>query len=460
MEGNEPPDPPVSPDIDHNYSITPVTFPTSSTPGENPTGKKRTSDMTNNNVPSKQSKSLPIRLRYSNLDKPPYLVHVSRIQSDPTANITLHPVKFGQFLKIQHFPGILNNGLKRVGRNRVSVEFSNPADANSFITHPLIMQNGYSTSIPTYNITRMGVVREIPVDWSPEEISTNLEVPTGCGQIIKARRINRKVITNGSPEWQPTQSVILTFDGQTLPKRVFCCYNSLPVELYKYPTIQCFNCCRFGHTKLQCRSKPRCYKCSQNHTGEGCPAPEDTSVCLYCSGRHFAISKCCPEYVRQTEIKTIMAERYISYEEASKSQPPSYRSFADISKTTFSPLLNSANTSQPIYPQSTTTSYKKTFITPRKPRLTQLPGYDKQAHQDILNEFNIPPATNGCALPNLDHSDSSYTISNLILTLLANILNNKNSTLSNHVATKLNSILQHHNEFTQVSSVEHQKYPE
>ncbi|CAH2103497.1 unnamed protein product [Euphydryas editha] len=138
----------------------------------------------------------------------------------------------------------------------------------------------------------------------------------------------------------------------------------------------------------------------------------------------------CPEYTRQTEIKTIMSERN---EETSKSLYP-------IAPMLISPRLQ---------------------LTPIKPHATQFSGYDKQAHQTILNEFIILSSANGCAIPTENQSaNSNYRISNILITLLVNILNNKDSVVTDHVAKSFFSILQQYNRSTQVSSVACQEHPE
>ncbi|KAJ8720537.1 hypothetical protein PYW08_006002 [Mythimna loreyi] len=88
--------------------------------------------------PNKQPKSQIGCVRYSALDKGPFIVHVSRIETTPNAGTTLHPVNFGKFLISNNIANVLRDGVKRVGRNRVSVEFTSPQDANAFITNSLL----------------------------------------------------------------------------------------------------------------------------------------------------------------------------------------------------------------------------------------------------------------------------------------------------------------------------------
>uniref|UniRef100_A0A2A4JUB7 Endonuclease/exonuclease/phosphatase domain-containing protein n=1 Tax=Heliothis virescens TaxID=7102 RepID=A0A2A4JUB7_HELVI len=334
MERNKPPDPPDPPDI----SFAPVSpnFPLSqfadvacSIAGSevtsladhqyasNQNNRKRSVDDINTTdiIPTKQQRNQIGRSKYSATDKAPFIVHVSRLESQPNAATTLHPVTFGMFLVKNNIGNIVRDGVKKVGRNRVSVEFTSPQDANSFIINSILSKNCYVAAIPTFNITRMGVVTGVPSDLTEDEAKTYLTVPSGCGQVLKVRRIRRKVFRDGIADFKPTETCVITFDGQVLPNRIYCFYTSLPVSQYVYPTIQCRKCCRFGHVESICRSKPRCSKCGHDHPGDGCSISEGEAFCVLCSGNHYANSKSCPELGRQKAIKTIMAEKSLSYAE-------------------------------------------------------------------------------------------------------------------------------------------------
>ncbi|XP_072935944.1 uncharacterized protein [Epargyreus clarus] len=363
------------------------------------------------------------RIRYYiATDNAPFLVHVQKVTQSLSDGATLHPITFGNFLKKNNnvIKNIVNGSLKRIGRNRISMAFANYEDANKFVLSPLLEQNKLKAFIPSFNVTRVGIVKGVPSEWSEEEIKSNISVPIGCGEVINMRRLNYKVIVEGSPVWKPSQSVVLTFDGQILPKRIFMCYNSLSVELYIYPTIQCYNCCKYGHTKVHCRSKPRCYKCGQEHTGDTCSVSEINAYCCSCSGPHFAINKCCPEFERQKRIKLTMAQSCMSYLEASKIHPPISRSYAEV-------LLSEPNTlhSESILStvphSSTNTSTKKTiFLKPRAPP-KQVRGYDKLAHNSLIKDYNPKlSAPNGSAIAKstIEHFSVKDIINELINTLI------------------------------------------
>lgn len=276
------------------------------------------------NRPPKQPKSNVARDRYSATDTGPFIVHVSRIESQPDSGTTLHPINFGLFLFKHKISNIIRDGVKRVGRNRVSVQFNSPQDANAFLSNHELIKNRYRAFIPSFNITRMGVVSGVPTDMTEDEAKTYLTVPPGCGQILKVRRISRKTLRNGISEWKPTETCVITFDGQVLPSRVFCFYTSLSVQQYIYPTIQCRKCCRFGHVEAVCRSKPRCSKCAQDHPGVGCDTPVSNANCVLCSGNHFANNKECPEYGRQRPSKKLWLIRPFLMRKPAKTFQPLY----------------------------------------------------------------------------------------------------------------------------------------
>lgn len=360
------------------------------------------------------------KLKYNIDDRAPFIVHVSKPEPEPRSGTTLHPMEFGRFLFKNNFENVSMDGVKKIGRNRVSVEFKTAADANSFIDSSVLLEAGFSAAIPSYSVSRMGLVRNVPVQWSMEELVQNLKVPTGFGEVIRARRLSRKSVSESNTTvWIPTQTIVLTFSGQKLPTHVYAFYTSLPIETYILPTIQCNRCCRFGHIKTVCRSSPRCFKCSQAHEGDTCVAQSPS--CLHCSGSHPANDPKCPEAVRQKEIKIVMSQENISYLEASARFPKARRSFMDATISSH-PSFNSP----PRVPPSSTVSYKKTVYNTRNRISSPPPGYDKLAHQSIVQT----PSTvfpNGCAIMNNEQPPNDNLIDQLT-NLLLNMLSRFNDT--------------------------------
>lgn len=394
--------------------------------------------------------------KYSSSDGGPFLIHVSRTESDPASGTTLNPIKFGQVMVNSRVQNVARDGIKKVGRNRVCVEFNSAEAANSFLGDPLLAANKFEASIPTFNVTRMGLVRGVPTDLGLEDFIKDVELPPGCGKILKARRLNRKVRKTDGVEWIPTGTVVITFSGQLLPAKIYCCYTSLVVERYLLPTIQCHSCCKFGHVSDQCRSKPKCYKCAKEHMGISCNIHEDDAFCLFCSGRHFATSRTCPEHTRQRTIKDTMSEENISYFEACERFPAVKRTYADAAQ---SPPPQSQFVAYEPQPQPTLSSphsqvqshsYRKTISIPRSPRRPLPQGYDRAAHNAIIGDRDPPPPRNGAALQSPDslqsaahQSHSSDNLLDVLLSLLINMFSKMDDfPLPPNVASKLSQFLQ------------------
>lgn len=405
---------------------------------------------------------------YSTADKGPFIIHVSREVPDPSAGSTIRPIKFGQFLSNHRVGNICADGIKSVGRNRVSVEFRSAGDANKFLDNVnLLNQYKYVASIPTFNITRMGLVRNVPVDMSMEEFAENLEVPNGCGYVVKARRLNRKSIEDSKVTWVPTQAVVLTFRGQVLPVRVFSFHTSLPVEVYQLPTIQCQNCCRFGHVKAQCRSKPRCFKCGKEHTGESCDTVEAQAYCLHCTGNHFASSRVCPELERQKSIKAFMSQNGISYEEAATHFPKLGRSYTEVAQEIFSsPSPSSSSQQAPLSSSNSanTRSYVKTVYAKANTRAPLAKSYDKTSHNEIIStpSSSLPNGYACMSQPQSSNDNRQNFLIETLLNILIELCSTTNSSLPSNVAQKLSQIfaLTAHNGSSVHSPVEPEKSPQ
>lgn len=395
-----------------------------------------------NEPTSNQTPRPPVgRPRYQESDAPPYIVHVQK-ESLANESTILHPVTFGRFLKQNNIQGIVNGSLKRLGRNRIGLSFANFEQANSFLSHEKFVNDNFKAFIPTFNVTRMGVIRGVPSDMSDEEVIANISVPIGCGPIIKIRRFKKKIFINNTTQFVNTGTIVATFDGQVLPTRVFMCYTALPVDLYIYPTIQCYNCCRYGHVKNQCRSTPRCYKCGQGHTGDSCSVDEEDYWCIMCKGYHEAINKKCLEHSRQKAIKETMSKSCISYIEATKMHPTIQKmSYADALVTEpIHPAVSNAhhqrNHSPPI---SLTHSYKKPlFAKPKSPpRMSK--GYDQAAHSKIVRNPSLSELRS-LGKPN-DLKQNNNKITDTIETLIM-LLSKSNIVSPSNVAAVIDALYQ------------------
>ncbi|KAI5641755.1 hypothetical protein NE865_06059 [Phthorimaea operculella] len=329
--------------------------------------------------------------RFMILRTRPYIVHVQFAEENGKSGQLYIPRLF-IFLIPKWNEKYHTERSKRIGRNRLSISFGSWKEANLFVLNEVLAgQRKYTASIPTFNLCRMGIVKGIPESWTHDEIIENIKVPEGYGEILRSRRMNRKTVSaSGVVEWVPTQTVTLTFDGQRMPPRVFAFYSALPVQNYILPTIQCHRCCRFGHTKDKCRSRPRCSKCGEEHDAVSCGVT--VFSCVNCSEDHPATAKLCPEFLRQTDIKKYMSENNESYLEASKIIPNS--------KTLFSEVVGRASTSNSSVPVEPTENRrvwnKKTVTISPKIKKPSAPGYDQKSHNNLIHSFKEPTPANGC----------------------------------------------------------------
>lgn len=381
------------------------------------------------------------KLNYGANDTGPFIVQVVKTD-DSAPGSPFRILKFAQLMHKYSVKGVTKGGIHSTGRSRVTVQFEKADDANQFLSHSFFTENlQYSGAIPMYSVTRSGLVRNIPTDWSLEELVNSIECPNHA-KVIKARRLNRKSVIDGVTSWVPTQTVALTFLGQRLPEKVFCFYTSLPVDLYRLPTIQCNKCCRFGHIKANCRSNARCFKCSQPHEGESCQVKDENGSCLFCSGPHFATNPSCPEHARQKSIKLVMSEESISYSEAARRFRAVRRTFADSSRSTVSasPAPNPQSftpvPSQSQQPQST--SYRKTVFIPRRQAPVLDKGYDKAAHNDITSSPQSAQPNGCCLNPGLSSDDNLMRI---LISALMNFFSRFSDTLPNNVMDMLHQLM-------------------
>ncbi|KFM75518.1 Nucleic-acid-binding protein from mobile element jockey, partial [Stegodyphus mimosarum] len=78
--------------------------------------------------------------------------------------------------------------------------------------------------------------------------------------------------------------------------------------------MRCFQCQRFGHSKISCRGKLTCARCAMvGHDSDTCTA---APLCINCKGEHPAFSRSCPKWKLEKEIQTTKVNKKISYAEA------------------------------------------------------------------------------------------------------------------------------------------------
>lgn len=148
-------------------------------------------------------------------------------------------------------------------------------------------------------------VSYIDLDYDDREISETgmgfnrnaiLHNPTKILEIRRNKKINKN--SDGEPEEIRLNSVVITFEGTSLPTDI-----DIGNVLFKvYPFVrrpkQCRNCWRFNHIAKFCRQKePKCAKCGETHES----ANECEVKCINCKSNHYASDKKCPKFLEATK---------------------------------------------------------------------------------------------------------------------------------------------------------------
>jgi hypothetical protein len=231
----------------------------------------------------------------------------------------LRPDTLGRFLFTNKIKHIVNGSIKQEGKFKIHIEFTTAYAANNFVKNIYIWSNAvYRAFIPTFCVTRMGLIKGVTTEATEQEIKESIELSNpNVGAVLKIRRLNYRDRSEATPVWKPSRTIVITFEGQHLPDHVYIFYNSFAVQTYVYTTVQCFKCGKFGHTTNNCKSSsPKCINCSESHDSRECSVND--YKCLNCNGIHKATSASCPEFLRQKSIKNSMAMDNISFIQASK----------------------------------------------------------------------------------------------------------------------------------------------
>ena len=119
-----------------------------------------------------------------------------------------------------------------------------------------------------------------------------------------------------------SQCIKISFNLATLPEYIYIGYQRYKVRLFIDSPWQCFNCQRFGHNAINCRSNPRCLLCGDKHKLYECPGKNQDNYetkCTNCNGSHAANYGGCPKIKEAKQIEKIRAEKKLSYSAAVKS---------------------------------------------------------------------------------------------------------------------------------------------
>lgn len=215
-------------------------------------------------------------------------------------------IGLARLLKSENISDIVK--IKFINSYKVLIFFNNEDSAEKLIQNNTLKSRGFRCQKTLEIGVSYGVVRDIDEELTDEEIKDNIssDVP-----ILYVKRLRRRDLQNGG--WEDCEAVRICFQGSSLPLYVYTHNTRVAVSPYMFPVTQCSKCWRFGHTVRTCPStKFICPKCANAH--QNCESLH--YKCVNCSGKHMALAKVCPKYLKEKKIREIMAEFNCSYRRA------------------------------------------------------------------------------------------------------------------------------------------------
>lgn len=152
-----------------------------------------------------------------------------------------------------------------------------------------------------------GVITGVPISVRMEEMRENLTVYNNTVKGVKR-------MTKGK-EKKETETVLIEFEEQNIPKEVFYGFIRYGVREYIPNPIRCYKCQGFGHLAKKCEGKRRCARCGEDHEYGKC-VEGVRPKCSNCGGGHSAAYWGCEVMQQEVKIQAIKVQEKVSYAEA------------------------------------------------------------------------------------------------------------------------------------------------
>ncbi|XP_014205100.1 uncharacterized protein LOC106636999 [Copidosoma floridanum] len=186
-------------------------------------------------------------------------------------------------------------------------------EANKLLLDREIQQHNLETFIPGFRKQRKAIARNIPTHLTVQQILEACKSEIKISSVSRFNRRNRNP-TSEEDKWIPSRSIIITFDGQTLPIEVYIFNVKTFITPYVSRPMQCYNCLRYGHTTKTCKARKICNVCGEVEQENCCD--KKSLKCINCVGNHRSTDKTFEIYEKYLRINTIMAYHNLSFVEA------------------------------------------------------------------------------------------------------------------------------------------------
>ncbi|XP_072934995.1 uncharacterized protein [Epargyreus clarus] len=190
---------------------------------------------------------------------------------------------------------------------KVLIQFEKKCDAEKLLNNAKFKDLGYRCLLTSEVCLSYGILRKIDLGTEIEEMMENLECTFDIVSMTRLKRFTEK------GQWKDSETARVTFKSSTLPPYVLMYGCRFEVEPYVFPVTQYAGCWKYGHSARFCPSKKTiCPKCGGHH------ANCETTLfkCVNCNGPHMALSKTCPQFKKEKDIRSIMSEENCMYKKA------------------------------------------------------------------------------------------------------------------------------------------------
>lgn len=218
----------------------------------------------------------------------------------------INPLKLSKVIKEKI--GLVES-VKKLRDGRLIIYCKDSRQQKKALEIKTIMGQGVNCSVQEEKKWVKGVITGIPTDVTEEKIKKGL---TG-GAVIGVKRLK----CNRNNERGDSLSVMIQFDEDKLPSKVFLGFMSFSVRLYVPPPLRCYKCQKFGHVAAVCRGKQRCARCGGEHEYGKCEQGVDPKCCN-CGGKHSAGYGGCEVRKNAAQVQNVRIKEGLSYSEAVK----------------------------------------------------------------------------------------------------------------------------------------------
>lgn len=255
------------------------------------------------------------RFKYSRQERGPFAVYIKTTGE----LVKSKPIKAIEVARKLANNNIRFDNIAESSRNTWRLTFTLREAANDCLSNLNLEKNGLEAFVPMHLRFKKGVVRDIPVDVSLEELKKCIQEENKNTVVSDIHRLKKK---NNKPsadkhKWIDSSTVRITFSSSVLPRQIRLWGILLPVSDYIPPVRICFNCGKFGHIKDKCKSQKVCLSCSQIEC-LGHDQCHNDKKCVNCDGDHHTLDNKCPNKSAEIEIKKIMTRDNLSFPEAKR----------------------------------------------------------------------------------------------------------------------------------------------